>query len=375
MKYQCLQLTNYDCGFACLKMILANFHHDENYLFLKQNLNKKNYSFLELANIAKDHNLTLKGYECNDIFLLKKLPCITLVNNQKNNHFVIIKKIKNNKIYLIDPLLGDKCILLKDFEKKWSKKVLLVEKVKKTKCQDYIKFSKYYSSKQIILYFVEIVVLFLVAFLTKYNQDSSPFLICLFVILMFTINQFKIKNMKKYDENEIYPILENNITLFNNEYKLKKELFSLQNKVVLSSFFIGFSLLIILMNDLKNVISLIVIFLITYLINYLKKKNSYLDKINLLESNLTIDNIKQADKLSYQEALYHSLLFCLNCRILVLLSFISCLFNKNYGLFMQNMFIYFIFSSEINNIFEFEKEKLILNKKILFHYLNKNLSE
>ena len=105
---------------------------------------------------------------------------------------VIIKKIKNNKIYLIDPLLGDKCILLKDFEKKWSKKVLLVEKVKKTKCQDYIKFSKYYSSKQIILYFVEIVVLFLVAFLTKYNQDSSPFLICLFVILMFVINQFKI---------------------------------------------------------------------------------------------------------------------------------------------------------------------------------------
>ena len=63
MKYQCLQLTNYDCGFACLKMILANFHHDENYLFLKQNLNKKNYSFLELTNIAKDHNLTLKGYE------------------------------------------------------------------------------------------------------------------------------------------------------------------------------------------------------------------------------------------------------------------------------------------------------------------------
>ena len=60
---------------------------------------------------------------------------------------------------------------------------------------------------------------------------------------------------------------------------------------------------------------------------------------------------------------------------LVLLSFISCLFNKNYDLFMQNMFIYFIFSSEINNIFEFEKEKLILNKKILFHYLNKNLSE
>ena len=213
------------------------------------------------------------------------------------------------------------------------------------------------------------------AFLTKYNQDSSPFLICLFVILMFVINQFKIKNMKKYDENEIYPILENNITLFNNEYKLKKELFSLQNKVVLSSFFIGFSLLIILMNDLKNVISLIVIFLITYLINYLKKKNSYLDKINLLESNLTIENIKQADKLSYQEALYHSLLFCFNFTILVLLSFISCLFNKNYGLFMQNMFIYFIFSSEINNIFEFEKEKLILNKKILFHYLNKNLSE
>ena len=59
MKYQCLQLTNYDCGFACLKMILANFHYDENYLFLKQNLNKKNYSFLELTNIAKDHNLTL----------------------------------------------------------------------------------------------------------------------------------------------------------------------------------------------------------------------------------------------------------------------------------------------------------------------------
>ena len=35
------QIDNHDCGFASLKMLLANIYKDKRYLYLKQDLNKK----------------------------------------------------------------------------------------------------------------------------------------------------------------------------------------------------------------------------------------------------------------------------------------------------------------------------------------------
>ena len=35
MKYYCLQLNDYDCGYAVIKMLLANINNDKNYLFMK----------------------------------------------------------------------------------------------------------------------------------------------------------------------------------------------------------------------------------------------------------------------------------------------------------------------------------------------------
>ena len=35
MKYFCYQLQDDDCGFACLKMLLANINNDKNYLYLQ----------------------------------------------------------------------------------------------------------------------------------------------------------------------------------------------------------------------------------------------------------------------------------------------------------------------------------------------------
>ena len=67
MENKCLQIVDGDCGFACLKMMLSYYHKDKNYLYLPQDLNKNNYSFLEIIDIAKKYNLFLKGYEIVDL--------------------------------------------------------------------------------------------------------------------------------------------------------------------------------------------------------------------------------------------------------------------------------------------------------------------
>lgn len=59
MKYEILQSSTTDCGFTCLKVILANLNNDENYLFLEGKKSIR-YSFLDLSNIANKYDLELK---------------------------------------------------------------------------------------------------------------------------------------------------------------------------------------------------------------------------------------------------------------------------------------------------------------------------
>ena len=75
------QIGEHDCGYTCLAMMLANYHHDKNYLFLKHE--DKEYSFKELIDEAAKYNMELKGVKITDPF--------ELTNNDTFPIIVVIK--------------------------------------------------------------------------------------------------------------------------------------------------------------------------------------------------------------------------------------------------------------------------------------------
>jgi hypothetical protein len=55
------QMKQDDCGFASLKMLLANIYKNEDYLYLKQTEEHGPYNYFELIDIEKDYGLILSG--------------------------------------------------------------------------------------------------------------------------------------------------------------------------------------------------------------------------------------------------------------------------------------------------------------------------
>lgn len=136
MKYEILQSSTTDCGFTCLKVLLANLNNDENYLLLE---NKKGtrYSFLDLINIGNKHDLELKGYQIDDLDLLSSfsLPLICQIKKNKSEHIVILNKIRKNHYYLFDPSVGNIILNEDEFGELFMGNILIINNIHKKKCE------------------------------------------------------------------------------------------------------------------------------------------------------------------------------------------------------------------------------------------------
>lgn len=109
-----------DCGPACLKMV-AQFH-GRNFSLLK--LRKKSYitregvSFLGLSEAAESVGFRSVGVRIPFRKLVEEspLPCIV---HWKQRHFVVVYKIKKDKIYVSDPAIGQLTLKEEEFESNW----------------------------------------------------------------------------------------------------------------------------------------------------------------------------------------------------------------------------------------------------------------
>ena len=133
------QVGQHDCAFACLKMLLANYHHDKNYLFLT--CEDRPYSFKDLTEIASTHHMKTKGVRINDVKELeqsKNYPFIVTLEKRKGcRHSVILLGVTRKYAKVYDPENGKRKIPLETFYEQWDMKALIVEKEvghKKVKC-------------------------------------------------------------------------------------------------------------------------------------------------------------------------------------------------------------------------------------------------
>ena len=197
-----------DCAFACLAMMLANYHHDRNYLFLQHQ--DKQYSFKDLIGIGGEYNLHLSGVKFEDeseIIHNKTFPIIVILENKEENtrHSVLLTKIKNAKVYFYDPIAGKRVLPLADFFELWSKQALIFSGMTKTKCPiippDFIA-----KEDKIILPFFQILS-GLSLFIGSYfiNKDTEIILPIIFFSAFIVFELFfrasLVKAMKKMDNN------------------------------------------------------------------------------------------------------------------------------------------------------------------------------
>lgn len=214
------QSGEHDCAFACLAMMLANYHKDRNYLFLQHE--DKLYSFKDLIKIAAQYDLNLEGAKfTNEMEILKNKtwPIIVILEEKENvKHAVLITKISRRKVYLFDPAQGKRKLELDYFLEVWSKVALLFSGLSKTKCPiippDFVS-----KEDKFVLPFLQILS-GLSLFIGTYFIDKESLLVIpiiffgAFIVFELLFRSALVKAMKKMDDN----IASYNLNITKEEY-------------------------------------------------------------------------------------------------------------------------------------------------------------
>ena len=108
--YYIPQTNNSNCGFACLKMLLAILHNDENYLYLSEDEKHGRYSYQDLLLIAQRYDVTLMGAtidDKDDLRHFNKFPVIlTIEEANRGPHALLLSQRKGNRVKVHDPAKG-----------------------------------------------------------------------------------------------------------------------------------------------------------------------------------------------------------------------------------------------------------------------------
>lgn len=132
------QTSQNDCGYACLKMILAEIHSDNNYLYLPCKEKNKPYSYQELVEIAKKYNTYLVGFKVEEKIEIIKNTFYPLIVSLKGKngvgHAVIVQKINKRNVKIKDPEKGVYSLSISRFIALWDGTGLLVERSEHFSC-------------------------------------------------------------------------------------------------------------------------------------------------------------------------------------------------------------------------------------------------
>ena len=134
-KYVVLQDGLKECGSACLLSIIRYY---DGFVPLDRLLeltktNKDGTNFYNLSLAAKEIGFDAKGYKIDDISKLKEIntPFISQIIINNYNHFVVVYKIKNNKMTIMDPAKGMINISLDKFKSIYTGYILILKPYKK----------------------------------------------------------------------------------------------------------------------------------------------------------------------------------------------------------------------------------------------------
>lgn len=344
MTYFTYQGNDHDCGFACLKMLLAALNKNKSYLYLDKEGKRSEYSFLDLIEIGKEHGVLLKPYryhidEVNDI----KTPFLALVNE---NHLVLIKSSKRGVYEVYDPAKGIYKMKQVDFDKIWTGKTLeVVEhnvvpyKKKKTMIMP-VRFS-------IVSLIISLISLASILVGFFFVKDDAYFFIPIIFLAVFAIselvdNWYLIKEINIFDKKYIpifFKVKKDDVKKQYEDYiKFKKDYFGFARGFYTACMMASLIMVVLIINDPINSVACLMLILLILLEKMLFKRKDYeakkeLDKneellIDIRNKNL-VDDILLINQSANSIALNFSMRKCINTFILVILSFTMMMVSEN----------------------------------------------
>lgn len=371
------QIGEHDCGFACLNMMLANYHHDKNYLFLKHE--DRQYSFKELIDTAKEHNLTLIGVKIKDPYDLttfERFPMITVLQLDNGaRHSVYLVKADSKKVTYYDPASGKVVESFVNFISKWTKSALVVDSGTKTTCD--IKPDSFVAKcDKITLPIFQILsgMSFLVA--TYFIDRDVSMLVPIIAFVLFFVFELLfrdnlIRAMRRMDSNiERYEIdvpKEKYHDLFVATEKYRIRALTRAPDIINACLISMFLVFILLINDRNNYVYVLLTMFLTviecFILNpFLKKKSMEVDKQE--NSLLKVDNANEYQLLSkstresaYKVAMYQTVFNYVSIGIMLFASIIimamSNVVNLTYVVFYLCVCLFL--RMNIKKVFSFDE--------------------
>lgn len=132
------QSVDFSCGAATVATILRYYYgqpvtEKEAILGMfavgdRAKIRQRGFSLLDMKNFTERLHYKAIGYRIKDISKLKelKVPVIALIDTQRYKHFVVVRKITDDYVYLSDPSWGNRRMKLNDFEKVWNNIILAI---------------------------------------------------------------------------------------------------------------------------------------------------------------------------------------------------------------------------------------------------------
>ena len=352
MNYYVPQIKNDDCGFACLKMMIANLYQKEEALFIKQDESHGPYSLQDLKNEAEPYGVMLNGIELANKYDIKemKFPFIALLK-EKNEvyHYVLVTKVKFGSVYYLDPSEGQSMLSIKAFIKAWSGECLMIEDFNQLDISfpRKIEASKKSSISIILLQFISA---FLLVVGIYYIDDKTKvyvplcFLFAAFVAEII-LRVMIVKQMEKMDKDILRSVNveKKQFSCFYERYEEYKKLeFSSKMNLAFSFIIIIFITSITLINNMYNVfvvtVPLFLSIIDTQVIYRIFKDNNELisiDEAAISEIN-NVDVFKrQVDTIhlkGYRLARIFMLKKYIYVAIIALTALLTTIFNETFSL-------------------------------------------
>ena len=236
--YYVPQIQKDDCGFACVKMLLANVQKDQNYLFLPQDEKHGPYSYQDLIEIAQKHGIVLNGYSVEDKLTIKehkKFPIIVTLNTKSGgSHAVLVYKVSLGRVYYLDPRLGKVDSSLNKFASLWDGTLLAIEAIEKQSCP-YKEAKPLSIGHIIVLNILEVMVgLSVIAGIYFINDKAYVFapitLFALAIVFELLVKAYSISLMKKVDS-----YFYNQVEIKDNKYYAPAQRFERYKKSLLAN--------------------------------------------------------------------------------------------------------------------------------------------
>lgn len=298
------QGNNFDCGYASLKMLLANVHNDKNYLYLSNEKKDESYSLSDLVDIGKKYGVNLIGKEMDYEFFLSKLKqkkkfLVVIETNTNEKHMVFIKGLLFNKyLRVYDPDKGKRLIDIVNFKKLYLGQVLEFDDTSfvKTKCP--IKKQEIVPLKnRLLVYglsFLSMTSIILVVSLIAYNIDFIFIGLGLFCYLLAELAlRFCLHNYsKKFDEKYFPKLRETTVDQIRPRAELlqntKKSIFSLPVNLIINLIFIIAISVVFFINGKEYLIVLVACFIFAVLIEMINRSSTKkkIKEINAEEDKL-----------------------------------------------------------------------------------------